>query len=137
MGGPLLWGVYREKRLSGSSCIAEIKAMHEGVKEIQFIRHLMRQLGLSDVNNPTPILNDNKGSVDWVESGCKATKKLRHENISEFKIAEARLHDEIDILWIPGKTNPADIFTKEDKDVGHYEELRDHMVKPRENVYDI
>ena len=47
--------------------------MHEGVKEIQYLRHLMRQLGLSDVNNPTPVLNDNKGSVDWVESGCKAT----------------------------------------------------------------
>ena len=83
----------------------------------------MRQLGLSNVNNLTSILNNNKGSVDWVESGCKATKKLRHENISGLKIAIARLNDEINILWIPGKTNPADIFNKEDKDVGHYEGL--------------
>ena len=90
----------------------------------------MRQLGLSDVNNPTPILNYNKGSVDWVESGCKATKKLRHKNISEFKIAEARLHNEVNILWIPGKTNPADIFIKEEKNIGYYEGLRDHMVNP-------
>ena len=30
-GGSIIMGVYREKRLSGSSCIAEIKAMHEGV----------------------------------------------------------------------------------------------------------
>ena len=90
----------------------------------------MKQLGLSDVNTPTPILNDNQGSVDWVESGYKATKKLRHENISEFKIAEARLLNEINILWIPGKTNPADIFTKEDKDVENYKGLQDHMVKP-------
>ena len=134
MGGPICWGVYREKRLSGSSCIAEIKAMHEGVKEIQYLRHLMRQLGLSDVNNPTPVLNDNKGSVDWVESGCKATKKLRHENISELSIAEGRLNGEVNIAWIPGKTNPADIFTKEDKDVGHFEGLRNLMVKPRESV---
>ena len=29
MGGPLLWGVYREKRLSGSSCIALISAKQE------------------------------------------------------------------------------------------------------------
>ena len=84
--------------------------MHEGVKEIQFIRNLIRQLGLSDVNTPTPILNGNKSSLDWVESGCKATMKLRHENISEFNIAIARLYDDINILWIPGKTNPADIF---------------------------
>ena len=111
--------------------------MHEAVKKIQFIRHLMRQLGLPDVKLPTPMLIDNQGSVDWVESGCKATKKLRHENISEFKIAEARMHKEINIHWIPGKTNPADIFTKEDKDVGHYEGLRDQMVKPREAVFNI
>jgi hypothetical protein len=26
MGGPICWGVYREKRLSGSSCIAEINS---------------------------------------------------------------------------------------------------------------
>ena len=89
--------------------------MHERMKEIQFIQYLMRQLELSGVITLTPILNNSKGSVDWVEIGCKATKKLRHKNISEFKIAEARLHDEINILWIPGKTNPADVFTKEDK----------------------
>jgi hypothetical protein len=85
----------------------------------------MRQLGLSDVNNPTPVLNDIKGSVDWVKSGCKATRKLRHENISELSIAEGRLHGEVNIAWIriPGKTNPSDIFTKEDKDVGYFEGL--------------
>ena len=77
MGGPICWGVYRQKRLSGSSCIAEIKAIHEGVKEIQFLRHLMRQLGLSDVNNPTPVLNDNKGSVDMI--GSKVDVKLYKE----------------------------------------------------------
>ena len=38
----------------------------------------MKQLGLPDVKSPTPMLNDNQGIVDWVESGCKATKKLGH-----------------------------------------------------------
>ena len=87
--GVLYYGGCTEKQLSGNSCTAVIKAIHEGVKEIQFIWYLMRQLGLPDVNTPTPILTDNQGSVDWVESRCKVTKKLRHENISEFKIAEA------------------------------------------------
>ena len=82
-------------------------------------------------------LNISDCLVNYIQHTLCAVRKLRHENISEFKIAEARLHDEINILWIPGKTNPADIFTKEDKDVGHYEGLRDHMVKPREDVYNI
>ena len=74
--GPLLWEVYREKRLSGSLFITKIKAIHEAVTEIQIIRHLMRQLGLPDVKLPTPMLNNNQGSVDWVESGCKTTKQI-------------------------------------------------------------
>ena len=93
----------------------------------------MRQLGLPDVDFPTPLLNDNQGSIDWIESGCKPTKKLRHENLSKLGIYEARLYNEVDIYWTPGPTNLADIFTKEDKDVAHFESVRDQMVMPRES----
>ena len=33
---------------------------------------------------------------------------------------------------MPGALNPFDFFTKEDKDVAHYESIRDLMVIPRE-----
>ena len=85
------------------------------------------------MNFPTPLLNDNQGSIDWIESGCKPTKKLRHENLSELGIYEARLYNEVDIYWTPGPSNLADIFTKEDKDVAHFELIRDQMVMPRES----
>ena len=133
MGGGLLWGVKREKRGSRSSCMAEIKAIDEGIKGIQYLRHLMRQLGLADIDVPTPLLNDNRGGIDWIESGCRPTKKLRHENLSELGIVEAKQHGEVDIYWCPGRTNPADIFTKEDNDVQHYCSLRDLMVISRED----
>ena len=133
MGGALLWGVKREKRGSRSSCMAEIKAIDDGIKGIQYLRHLMRQLGLTDVDVPTPVLNDNRGSIDWIDSGCRPTKKLRHENLSELGIAEAKQHKEVVIYWCPGKSNPADIFTKEDNDVQHFQSLRDLMVVSRED----
>ena len=133
MGGPIYWGVSREKRGSRSSCIAELKAIDEGIKGIQFLRHLMQQLQLPDVQIPTPILNDNKGSLDWIDSGCRPSKKLRNENLAELGIAEAKLHDEVEFYWIPGATNMSDIFTKEDNDVSHYCNLRDHMLMAREN----
>ena len=133
MGGPLHWGVHREKRGSRSSCFAEIKSIDKGIRAIQYLRHLMRQLGLPDVDFNTPLLNDNQGSIDWIESGCKPTKKLRHENLSELGIYEARLYNEVDIYWTPGPSNLADIFTKEDKDVAHFESVRDQMVMPRES----
>ena len=91
----------------------------------------MRQLGLPDVEFPTPLLNDNQGSIDWIESGCKQTKKLRHENLFKLGIYEARQYKEVEIYWTPGPTNLADIFTKEDKDVAHFEAVCDQMVIPR------
>ena len=39
----------------------------------------------------------------------------------------------MDIYWTLGPTNLADIFTKEDKDVAHFESVRDQMVMPRES----
>ena len=113
--------------------MAELKAIDQGVKGIQYMRHLMKQLGLPDTDLPTPILNDNRGSIDWIESGCKPTKKLRHENLAELGIAEAKQHNEVSFHWIPGKTNPADVFTKEDNDVAHCCSLRDLMVTSRES----
>ena len=64
MGGPIHWGVHQEKRGSRSSCFAEIKFIDEGIQAIQYLRHLMRQLGLPDIDFPTPLLKVNQGSID-------------------------------------------------------------------------
>ena len=48
-------------------------------------------------------------------------------------IYEARQYKEVEIHWTPGPTNLADIFTKEDKDVVHFEAVRDQMVIPQES----
>ena len=81
----------------------------------------MIKFDLPDVEFPTPLLNDNQGSM------------LRHENLSELGIYEARLHKEVEIYWTPGPTNLVDIFMKEDKDVAHFESVRDQMVMPQES----
>ena len=120
MGGILYRSVHQEKRDSRSSCMAEIKSIDAGIRAIQYLRHLMKQLGLPDVDFPIQLLNDNQVSIDWIESRCKPTKKLRHENLLELGISEACEHNEIQIYWMLGASNPSDLFTKEDKDVAHY-----------------
>ena len=93
----------------------------------------MQQIGLPDIDYPTPVLNNNCGAIGWIESGYKPTKKLRHKNLAELGINKARKYNEVDFYWIPGKMNPADIFTKEDNDKKHYGEVRDSMVMSRED----
>ena len=46
MSGPLLWGVQQEKQGSCSSCFAELKSIDAVIKEIKYLQHLMKQLGI-------------------------------------------------------------------------------------------
>ena len=76
MGGLLYWGVHREKRGSRSLYMAKIKSIDGGIRAIQYLRHLIKQLGLPNIEYPTPLMNNNQGSIDLIESSCKPTKKL-------------------------------------------------------------
>jgi len=123
MGGcPILWKTHKEGRISRSSCEAEVKATDEGVKNVQMFRHVLSDLQLLDTSLPTKIFNDNRGCVDW--SNSFSTKGMRHVNIRENAVREARLHGELSIHHIPGVSNPADLFTKEFKSDSTFRSLR-------------
>jgi hypothetical protein len=123
MGGcPILWKTHKEARISCSSCEAEVQATDECVKNAQMFRHVLDDLHLLDSSLPTNVYNDNRGAVDWSKSF--STKGMRHVNIRENAIREARLLNEISIHHIPGSSNPADIFTKEFKSDPTFKQLR-------------
>ena len=72
-GGPIAWECKREsKTMSRSSCEAEIYATDEGVKTTEMFRNLEHDLGISN-NKPTPVWNDNRGTVDW-SKGCSVSR---------------------------------------------------------------
>ena len=123
MGGLLYWGVYQEKKGNRSSCMAEIKSIDDGICAIQYLRHLMKQLGLPNVDFPTLLLNDNQESINWIESGCKPMKKLTHESLLELGILEAREHNEVKVYWMLGASNPSNLFTNKDNDAAHYKSI--------------
>jgi hypothetical protein len=87
-GCPVLWKTHKEKRVSRSSCEAEIKATHECVKNIQMFRNILSDLHLCPTT-PIPVYNDNRGAVDWSHSF--GTKGMRHLNIRENAVREAQL----------------------------------------------
>ena len=126
-GGPIWWKVEREERCSRSSCEAEIKSIDLITKEGQHITYLMEEMGLSDVSQPIPIYNDNKGTVDWSGTGA-ITKRLRHLNMRQVAVRDAIAAGEVTVHHIPGKTNPADLLTKEHRDDTDFLVLRDLVV---------
>ena len=132
-GGPLAWHVLREPRVSRSTCESEIKSADEGTKMTQFLRHLLTDLHMPDVNHPTPLWNDNKGAVEWSHN-C-ANKKMRHINIRNMAVRDAQRSSEILVTHLPGTSNVADLFTKEHKDDAHFLRLRNIVVPPRGNFH--
>jgi hypothetical protein len=81
--------------------------------------------------NPMPIFNDNMAAVNW--SNSTSHKAMRHVNIRENVVREESIQEfhEITVKHISGKTNPADIFTKEHKSDEIFRSLRDSFMSRR------
>jgi hypothetical protein len=128
-GGPLIWKSQKEKRTSRSSCEAKVKATDECTRSVQWLRNVLTDLDLCPTD-PTPIYNDNQAAVLW--SKTSSTKGMRHYNIRENAVREAlHEHNEITVLHIGGKVNPADILTKEHKSDEIFQSLRDSFMSRR------
>jgi deoxyuridine 5'-triphosphate nucleotidohydrolase len=128
--GPLIWSSKRQKVTARSSAEAEIYATDECVKELLRMKHMCNDLNITDIympNDPINVYNDNNACVCW--SKATTTKGLRHITIRENAIRESVDDKFVKILHIEGKTNLADLFTKEMKHASHFIVLRDLVVQ--------
>jgi hypothetical protein len=125
-GGPLIWKSQKEKCTSWSSCEAEVKAMDDCTKSVQWLRNILADLNLLPPYR-TPIFNDNQAAVIW--SNLFSTKGMHHYNVRENAVHEAiSEHNEVSVHHIGGKVNPADLFTKEHKSDEIFRNLRDSFM---------
>ncbi|EJK48260.1 hypothetical protein THAOC_32961 [Thalassiosira oceanica] len=130
-GGPISWQTIRQDRTSLSSCEAEVKAVNEATKKTISIRNVIEDLiqcgyPMDDLHEHTSIYNDNEGAVAW--SHNLTTKDMRHVSLRENFVREEVQDKTVDVLYVPGKINPADIFTKEMKDGATFRRLRDSFM---------
>jgi hypothetical protein len=129
--GPLHWISQRQTVTAASSAEAEIYATDECVKFLLELDQLMEFLQVKNLFMPSTntIYNDNNACINWSKK-C-TTKGLRHIQMRENRVRENVSSKFVQIQHINGKLNLADLFTKEMKDVGHFVELRDLMLRPR------
>jgi hypothetical protein len=126
--GPLHWC---SKRQAGSSAEAEIYATDECIKFLLELTQLLEFLDVKQIFMPTTpiVFNDNSACINWSKK-C-TTKGLRHIQMRENRVRENVSSNNVTIQHVCGKTNLADLFTKEMRDVSHFVELRDLMMRPR------
>ena len=127
--GPIHWVSKRQSLTARSSAEAEIVATDECTKFLLYLRNLSIDLNISDIlfPSPTTIYNDNAACIKWAKN--MTTKGLRYIQIRENAVRESILSNFIRVKHIAGKINPADIFTKEDKDCAHFIAIRDILVQ--------
>jgi len=126
--GPIHWQSKRQTITARSSAEAEIYATDECVKQLLYIRNIIKDLGLEKdlLKNKTKIYNDNMACVIWTSN--KTSKGLRYIQIRENATRENK--HLFDIQHISGKLNIADIFSKEVKDAKQFIQMRDTIVTP-------
>jgi hypothetical protein len=129
--GPLHWLSKWQSVTAGSSAEAEIYATNKCVKFLLELVQLLDFLGVKETFMPATniIYNDNQACVNWLKRGT--TKGFRHIQMKENRVRENVASSFVRVIHIDGKTNLADLFTKEMKDVGHFVTLRDLMMSPR------
>ena len=81
---------------------------------------------LDDLALPTNIFKDNESCVAW--SYNMTSKRIRHISLRENLIREWVQDGIIEILHVPGKVNPADLFTKKIKYGAHFRRLFDSFM---------
>ena len=123
--GPLHWKASRQTITARSSAESEIYATDNCVKEILRLSHIIEDLNLHKhlMSTTTPIFNNNMACAQW--SNKKTNRNIRHIQIRENATREAVHKKKVKIHHVGGKDNPADIFTKEQKDTTHFLKLRD------------
>ena len=130
LGGPLTWSSKRQTYTARSSCKTEIGFVDKCTKTLQQIANILKDLGLHKHYTDGPIIihNDNAACVQW--SHNMSTKGIRYIQIRENAVREQVQNDFIDVKHIAGRLNNSDIFTKEDKDVAHFQACRDTLCTP-------
>ncbi len=129
--GPLHWLSKCQTVTAASSAEAEIYAMDECVQFLLDLVQLLEFLEVRHIFMPATniIYNDNKACVMWSKN--TTTKGLQHIQMKENRVRENVSSQFVTICHIDGKTNLADLFTKEMRDTGHFVSLRDLMMCPR------
>ncbi len=130
-GGPLGWLCEQQEQTSLSSCEAKICATSATSKKVVDFRNICRSITeagfpISDLKNPTLIYNDNEACVKWLYN--MTSKAACHIELRENLVWEWVQDKTISVKHVAGKTNPANIFTKEMRDGVHFCCLRDSFM---------
>ena len=107
---PVIWYSKRQNTVETSTFGSEFIAMKIAVEQVEALRYKLRMMGIP-IEGPANLYCDNE-SVFKNSSFPESAIKKKHNSIAYHKSRESQAAGSVRVAWIPGTTNPADIFTK-------------------------
>ena len=108
-GGPVSWGSRRQRATALSTTDAEFYAASEGARESIWIKSLLLELGI-DVGQVL-IRCDSKCAISLIHDG-EHHQRTKHIDVKYFYVRDQQDLGNIAVTHLPGKDQPADMFTK-------------------------
>ena len=108
-GGVFSWTSRAQKTIAHSSTEAEYMAMSDCSRQVVWVRNLLAELGY--YIDHIPLAGDNQGSI-FIASNPVTEPRSKHIDIRYHYIREVHEKGIVDLFYIEGDDNPADIFTK-------------------------
>ena len=107
--GIFSWRTHAQKTVALSSTEAEYMAMSDCSRQAMWIKTLLSELGLT--LSAIPIYGDNQGSI-FIGSNPVQERRTKHIDIRYHYIRQCIEDKNIELMFIEGSNNPADMFTK-------------------------
>jgi len=108
-GGLISWTSRAQKTVALSSTEAEYMALSDCSRQIVWMHTLMGELGYH--LKAIPICGDNQGSI-FIASNPVTEKRSKHIDIRYHFIRKVIADGRVEVYFIPGEDNPADLLTK-------------------------
>ena len=107
--GIILWRSHIQKTVALSSTEAEYMAISDCSQQAIWIKTLIKELGIKI--GSILIYGDNQGSI-FISSNAVQESHTKHINICYHYIRKLVVAKEVELQFVPGEMNPADMFTK-------------------------
>jgi len=110
MNVPIAWRSKGQKHVTLSSSEAEYVSISEVVKEILFVRQVLKTLDI-EVELPIKVLVDNVGAIQMSNNNVSGAA-TRHVNMRYHFVRELICNKIIEVGFIRSDENDADLMTK-------------------------
>ena len=108
-GAIFSWNSRAQKTVALSSTEAEYMSLSDTSRQLLWIKSLMSELGID--LSPIPLFGDNQGSI-FLASNPVQEKRIKHIDLRYHFIRNVVQNKQVELFFIEGASNPADLFTK-------------------------